>query len=99
MAIIGKSARGEEVDFDILHIKQQLASKPVVIGVNERRNFIDNKDGIKTNKTISTEPRNALQMITPSTPSSSPDLGDILAVSVSAAKDSVVFEEKIETSL
>ncbi len=42
-----RSARGELVDFDVLAIKQQLASTPVPVGVNERRKFIDEKDGIK----------------------------------------------------
>lgn len=47
MAKIGISARGEEVNFDILKIKQQLAAKPVSIGVDDRRKFIDTKNGIK----------------------------------------------------
>jgi len=43
-----RSARGDHVDFDLLAIKQQLATKPVPVGVNERRRFIDEKDGIKS---------------------------------------------------
>ena len=43
-----RSARGEIVDFDLLAIKQQLASKPVPVSVNERRKFIDEKDGLKS---------------------------------------------------
>lgn len=43
-----RSARGEVVDFDLLAIKQHLASTPVPVGVNERRKFIDQKDGIKS---------------------------------------------------
>ena len=43
-----RSARGELVDFDLLAIKQQLASAPVPVGVKDRRRFIDEKDGIRT---------------------------------------------------
>lgn len=46
-----RSARGEIIDFDVLAIKQQLATKPVPVGVDQRRKFIDEKDGIKT-KTV-----------------------------------------------
>lgn len=88
MASLGTSARGESVDFDILYIKQQLTSKPVVIGVNERRNFIDNKDGVKTiNKTISTEPRNAMASINPNS-----ELGDMMAASQTAVQESLTPE-------
>lgn len=38
-----KSARGEVVDFDLLKIKQQIASAPKTIQVQEREDFIDNK--------------------------------------------------------
>lgn len=43
-----RSARGEIVDFDVLAIKQQLAAKPVPVSVDERRRFIDEKDGLKS---------------------------------------------------
>lgn len=43
-----RSARGEIVDFDLLSIKQQLAVTPVPVSVDQRRRFIDEKDGIKT---------------------------------------------------
>ena len=42
-----RSARGQIVDFDLLAIKQQLAVKPVPVSVNERREFIDSRDGLK----------------------------------------------------
>ena len=45
-----QSARGELVDFDLLSIKDQLASKPVPVGVNQRRKFIDEKDGLKSRR-------------------------------------------------
>lgn len=62
MARMGTSARGERVDFDILAIKQQLASKPVAIGVDSRRKFIDTKEGIKP-KEIKQPVQNALKVI------------------------------------
>ena len=43
-----RSARGDVVDFDLLAIKEQLATTPVPVSVNQRRKFIDEKDGIKT---------------------------------------------------
>lgn len=43
-----RSARGELVDFDLLAIKQQLATTPVPVAVDQRRKFIDEKDGVKT---------------------------------------------------
>lgn len=46
-----RSARGELVDFDLLAIKQQLATTPASVSVDQRRKFIDEKDGIKT-KTV-----------------------------------------------
>ncbi len=38
------SARGEQVDFDLLLIKQQLAAAPQNIEVTRRKEFIDNKE-------------------------------------------------------
>lgn len=42
-----RSARGETVNFELIAIKQQLASAPVPVGVKDRRRFIDEKDGIR----------------------------------------------------
>lgn len=47
MAKTIRSARGEVVDFSVLAIKQQLSAQPISVGVNQRRRFIDEKDGIK----------------------------------------------------
>jgi hypothetical protein len=82
MAILGISARGETVDFDILKIRQQLASKPVTVGVDARRQFIDGKDGIKPKAEL----RNGL-ITTPAEVETitAPDLGDMLAVDVESA--------------
>ena len=38
-----KSAKGVEVDFDLLKIKQQMADKPAPIEVKKREEFIDKK--------------------------------------------------------
>lgn len=51
-----RSARGELVDFDLLAIKKQLATAPIAVGVDERRRFIDEKDGIRTTKAATPEP-------------------------------------------
>lgn len=75
MAVIGTSSRGERVDFEILAIKQQLASKPVAVGVNERRSFIDTKDGVKA-KPVIQQIRNAL--VTMPAISDNSDLNDML---------------------
>lgn len=81
MAVIGISSRGERVDFDVLAIRQQLASKPVIVGVNERRTFIDIKDGIKPKEVIQ-EIRNALVQI----PVHSPELSEMLSTPVETDK-------------
>ena len=47
-----RSARGDLVDFDLLAIKQQLATTPVPVAVNQRRKFIDEKDGVKTRESV-----------------------------------------------
>lgn len=49
-----RSARGELVDFNLLAIKQQLATAPVPVSVDQRRKFIDEKDGIKTRQVVET---------------------------------------------
>ena len=38
-----RSARGAQVDFDLLKIKQQIASAPKTTNVEARENFIDQK--------------------------------------------------------
>ena len=48
MAKITRSARGELIDFELLAIKQQLASAPVPKVVEQRKQAIDEKDGVKT---------------------------------------------------
>lgn len=47
-----RSARGDVVNFELLMIKQQLASAPVPKQVEERRRFIDEKDGVRTTKAV-----------------------------------------------
>ena len=38
-----RSAKGVEVNFDLLKIKQQIASNPAPVNVREREEFVDNK--------------------------------------------------------
>lgn len=52
MPRIVRSARGEMVDFDLIAIANQLAAAPPPVSVNERRQFIDDKDGIKPSKKL-----------------------------------------------
>lgn len=44
MGKIARSARGEIVDFDLIAIRQQLASAPPPVEVSARREYIDNKE-------------------------------------------------------
>lgn len=43
-----RSARGELINFELLAIKQQLASAPVPKVVEQRKQAIDEKDGVRT---------------------------------------------------
>jgi len=43
MPKIVRSIKGEQVDFDMLKIKQSIASAPSPLEVSERRDYIDNK--------------------------------------------------------
>ena len=56
MTAKARSARGTVVDFDPLSIKQQLATKPVPVGVSARRQFIDEKDGLKIKESFIVHP-------------------------------------------
>jgi hypothetical protein len=79
MAKIGQSARGQTVNFDVLSIKQQLASRPAPVSVSNRRKFIDEKDGIKRREIIIPTP--ATSEATPEAP-----LPSALAVAAEAAE-------------
>jgi hypothetical protein len=46
MSKFARSARGTLVNFDELMIKQALSSAPAPVSVNQRRKFINDKDGI-----------------------------------------------------
>lgn len=48
MGQLVRSARGELIDFELLAIKQQLATAPVPKEVEQRKKAIDIKDGVKT---------------------------------------------------
>ena len=43
MAVKGKSAKGVIVDFDLLRIKEQMASAPPSIDVQKRQDFIESR--------------------------------------------------------
>lgn len=43
-----RSARGQMIDFELLAIKQQLASSPAPRAVEERKQAIAIKDGVRT---------------------------------------------------
>jgi hypothetical protein len=43
-----RSARGEQVDFELIAIKAQLKATPVPRPVEERKVAIDAKDGVRT---------------------------------------------------
>lgn len=43
-----RSARGDFVDFELLAIKAQLAAKPVPKPVVQRREAIEEREGVKT---------------------------------------------------
>lgn len=77
MAKRSRSARGEMVDFDLLSIKQHLATTPVPVSVQNRRKFIDERDGLKTRENFIVPP-----------PSMQPveDDGDPLAVATESVK-------------
>lgn len=51
MGQLTRSARGEFVDFEMLAIKQQLASAPVPKAVEQRKQAIDARDGVKSSVT------------------------------------------------
>lgn len=48
MGQLVRSARGELIDFELLAIKQQLASAPVPKAVEARKQAIDVKDGVRS---------------------------------------------------
>lgn len=72
-----RSARGDLVDFDLLAIKDQLASAPVPISANNRRKFIDEKDGIKSKA-----------QALPATPAAPPEVPSALAFAMAAVQES-----------
>lgn len=47
-----RSARGEIIDFDLIAITQALASAPAPMNVTARRDFIDEREGVKVIKGV-----------------------------------------------
>ena len=50
MGKFARSARGAIVDFDLIEIKNTLNSMPQPISVDQRRQFINDKDGVSAKK-------------------------------------------------
>lgn len=50
MGRFARSARGALVNFDEMEIKQALMSAPPPISVDQRRQFINDKDGVSARK-------------------------------------------------
>jgi len=92
-----RSARGQIVDFDLLAIKQQLAKQPVPVGVNQRRKFIDEKDGIKHRNQenfIVSPPPVAAKSSTPTVDEEASEMPEALAVAAKAAAASAAASVK-----
>lgn len=95
MARVARSARGEMVDFDILAIKQSLASAPISISTEERRTFIDTKNGLKPKQVVN----NGLKVLAPEEVSK-PVLPDALAdVMLSIVEANRTVEEPSTTEV
>ena len=50
MGKFARSARGSVVNFDEIEIKQALKSVPPPVSVDQRRQFINDKDGVSAKK-------------------------------------------------
>lgn len=87
MARRGRSARGEMVDFDLLAITAALASAPTPSVVQARREFIDEKDGLKSRaKATQTTPVDVEPM---------GSVLDAMALSMSAVQESATAAEAL----
>lgn len=102
MGVFGTSAMGEKVDFDLLKIKQQLASNPVSVNIQNRRKVIDVKNGLKPRESQkvyaeTSEVKMGLKEISaaPSIDTSNETVNDALALALSAAKISASENEEI----
>jgi len=83
MGKFARSARGAVVNFDELEIKQALKSVPPPVSVDQRRQFINDKDGISAKKAA---------QISGETASSA------MALAVQAVQESIVEETDEDTS-
>lgn len=88
MAKSARSIRGQDVNFDILTIKRQLAAAPITVGVNQRRRFIDEKDGIKTREFIKTTPMPQVQQPIPQPIPQPTELPSALMVAAEGVRES-----------
>lgn len=55
MAKNARSARGVMVDFDLIEIQRALSEVPQPIAVDQRRQFINDKDGFKVKKPVAVQ--------------------------------------------
>ena len=92
MSRFAKSARGNLVDFDLLAIKQQIAAAPVSAGVNSRRKFIDEKDGLKSK--VQTAVEEVVQSIPEEVIIEEPIMHEALAMASSGAEQSIKKTKK-----
>mgnify|MGYP003612949983 FL=1 len=83
MGKFARSARGAVVNFDELEIKQALKSVPPPVSVDQRRQFINDKDGISAKKAA---------QISGETASSA------MALAAQAVQESIVEETDEDTS-
>lgn len=85
-----RSARGDLVDFDLLAIKQQLATAPIPVSVDQRRRFVDEKDGIKTKPVLPAAFAMAVEAVDTSASAAESEV----ASDVEAIVEEVAVEEK-----
>ena len=62
MARFARSSRGEVVDFDLLEIKKALGMTPAPVSDNDRRQFINAKEGVSQTTLKNTQYLDQLQV-------------------------------------
>lgn len=91
---IARSARGDMVDFDVLAITAAMASAPAPGVVQARREFIDEKDGLKSRAKMVVA--SAPVEVEPSVIASS--ASDAMSLALSAVEESAAAVEAEETA-
>jgi len=82
-----RSAKGAEVDFDSLKIKEQLASAPTPLEVKNRQNFIENRLKRRLKKKLPVVEKAAIE-VEPSLPEPAESL---------VVEEEIVVEEESKT--